>query len=105
MGGLNNILFARQSFSANVLFEHYRPDLIYMPYEGFAGMIRDLENNPVFQRQYAYIPGSATGRTSMGNTCLGVALRRDSKYYSEMSAILSSSLSDPERDTPVPDDR
>lgn len=80
MSGLNDILFARQPFSAALMFQNYRPDLIYMPHPDFGGMIQDLQTNPAFKSAYQYVPG-AEG--------LGVALRRDSKYYPAMLSIVN----------------
>jgi hypothetical protein len=87
MSGLNDILFARRPFSAAVMFQHYRPDLIYMPHPDFAGMLEDLETNPTFERDYQFIPGE-----KLCAGCLGVALRRDSKYYPAMTAVVNDAV-------------
>jgi hypothetical protein len=81
--GLNETRFAHHRFSAQTFFENYTPDLIFMPHPGYRGMMEELENNPVFQTRYWWLPPQVTG-----NVGTGIAILKDSRYYSAMRAIV-----------------
>ena len=86
IAGLNDPLFVRHRFSADVFFQHYHPDLIYMPHPGYRAMKEDMENNSLFKADYDFIPAEKLGIQSMG-----IAMRRSSKYYPEMRKMVSES--------------
>lgn len=97
MAGLNESQFAKRPFSATALIEQYAPDLIYMPHPGYRSMNRDLISNPLFIKGYDYIPAASLGP----NVKLGIALRRQSKYYPQMRAIIDEfPPSDPQKQLP-----
>ncbi|MDE2887845.1 MAG: hypothetical protein OXR72_06490 [Gemmatimonadota bacterium] len=81
--GLNETDFAHEGFSADRLFETYRPDLIYMPNPHYRGMIAQIANHPHFVENYAHFPASALG------AAMGIALRRESGHYPQMHDIIS----------------
>ena len=86
MAGLNEREFAFHPFSSAVMLKKYAPDLIYMPHPGYRAMNRNLRENPEFQKDYEYFPPSSLSpRVGMG-----IALRRDSKYYEQMRAIVTA---------------
>lgn len=82
MAGLNETEFAHQQFSANLLFSRYQPDLIFMPNPDYKAMIQDLSNNPYFMQHYDFYPSGKIAAE------MGVAIRRDSKYYAQMKYII-----------------
>lgn len=86
LAGLQEPAFARNPFSADRLFTHYHPDLVYMPHPDYTRMTREIEEHPLFKRDYEYFP-SPDPRLS-----LGVAIWRSSPYYSQMRDILSEIL-------------
>ncbi|WP_437649350.1 hypothetical protein [Sorangium sp. So ce362] len=63
LAGLNDRRFALEPFSADRLFEAYKPDLIYMPHPHYVKMIDDLGAHPEMSR---YV---ATRRRSSGQRC------------------------------------
>jgi hypothetical protein len=75
--GLNEESFAQYGFSADRLFDVYRPDVIYMPHPHYTNMNRDLRAHPGFQGYEEYT-AEALGAG------MGLALRRDSKYFAEL---------------------
>ncbi len=85
LAGLNDPLFTHHRFSADLLFQHYRPDLIYMPHPGYRGMNQELEQNAVFKRDYEWIPSDRLGTT------MGIALLRASPYYLAMRHVVDTS--------------
>jgi hypothetical protein len=82
LAGLNDPLFTHHRFSADLLFQNYRPDLIYMPHPGYRGMNEELEQNATFRQDYEWIPANRLGAT------MGIALLRNSKYYPAMRQIV-----------------
>ncbi len=83
IAGLNDPLFVHHRFSAAEFFQHYRPDLIYMPHPGYRAMNQDLENSPIMKSEYELIPAAKLGTQSMG-----IALKRDSRYYPDMRKMV-----------------
>ncbi len=86
--GLNETAFAHGGFSADRLLETYRPDLIYMPHSDYKRMIEQISGHALFAEHYIFFSGPALGVT------LGVALRRDSKYYAAMYDIVEGGVVD-----------
>ena len=86
--GLNETGFAHAGFSADRLFQTCRPDLIYMPHPHYRGMIEQIANHPHFVEHYAHFPASTLGAV------MGVALRRDSEYFSLMHDIVNRGITD-----------
>lgn len=84
LAGLNETAFAHQQFSSDLLFSKYQPDLIYMPHPDYKVMLADLTHNQYFQQHYEYFaPGQI-------KATIGVAIRRDSKYYQQMKTIIET---------------
>ncbi len=81
LAGLNETDFAHKGFSADLLFQKYQPDLIYMPDPLYEQMIEQISGNPYFIEHYDYFSAQEL------DVRMGVALRRDSKYYSAMREI------------------
>ncbi len=86
--GLNEARFAHAGFSADRLFQTYRPDLIYMPHPHYKGMIEQIANHPHFVEHYEHFSASALGAV------MGVALWRDSEYFSRMHDIVKGRITD-----------
>ncbi|MGB8644005.1 MAG: hypothetical protein WCF84_02115, partial [Anaerolineae bacterium] len=82
MAGLNETGFAHDGFSANRLFQEYNPDVIYMPHPDYDVMIAQITTNPYFIAHYEYLPGPSL------HTFLGVAIRRDGRYYAALHQAL-----------------
>ena len=83
MAGLQDTSFAHTSFSADRLFSRDRPDLIYMPHTHYKRITREVEDHQVFKEDYEFFPPQRF------NANFGVAVRKDSPYYSPMHSILS----------------
>ncbi|MEW5871908.1 MAG: hypothetical protein AB1894_21750 [Chloroflexota bacterium] len=96
LAGLNETYFAHNGFSASWLFLRYGPDLIYMPHPHYKEMIKEIERSPSFSN-YEYFPPESLGliNTSSGfhPYFLGIALRKDSKYYGVMLEIIQKRIS------------
>ena len=86
--GLNETAFADNGFSADHLIQTYRPDLIYMPHPHYKGMIEQISGHGIFTEHYTFFSAPALG------TAMGVALRRDSQYYSAMYDIVEGEMAD-----------
>ena len=82
LSGLNETEFAHQGFSADFLFQRYRPDLIYMPHPDYRPMLEEITHNPHFTEHYDYFSAHEI------NVAMGVALWRESRYYPAMRAIV-----------------
>ena len=87
LSGLNETAFAHQGFSADRLLLNYRPDFIYLPHRYYQDMKIQLLSHPVFQRDYEFYPVA-----SLGDFRLNVALRRQSRFYSELRRIVENNL-------------
>lgn len=84
LSGLNETDFAHQRFSADLLFRKYQPDLIYMPHPNYNQMIDQIADNQYFSNHYDYFSAQEL------NVAMGLALRRDSKYYPAMLEIVEN---------------
>ena len=82
MAGLNEPGIALGGFDAGWFFDHYRPDLIYMPNPDYNEIINSLERSPVFTADYDLFPAQDL------EAVMAVALRRDSPYYDQMRDII-----------------
>ena len=82
MTGLNERAFAHEGFSADRLLLNHRPDLIYMPHPHYEDMATQLIKHPVFAAQYERFSGAELGAE------MGLALRRESRYYRHMARIV-----------------
>lgn len=82
LAGLNETEFAKKPFSAERLFTRYQPDLIYMPHSVYVTMNKDILAAPQF-KGYDYYP-----RAELKTKDFGLAIRRDSKHYAAMAAIM-----------------
>nr|UXE44452.1 hypothetical protein Hi04_10k_c2441A_00025 [uncultured bacterium] len=82
LAGLNDADVVRQGFLANRVVHRYRPDFLYMPHPDYVEMNGALMGDSDFTREYEVFPGERLGAK------MGVALRRDSKYYPQLLAIV-----------------
>ncbi len=83
LSGLNETDFAHSGFSADLLFENYEPDLVYMPHPHYADMSKQILEHPYFKEKYEYFTTEMLERARMG-----VAIRRDSIHYHALRRIL-----------------
>jgi hypothetical protein len=81
LAGLNDTRFALGGFSADVLLDDYRPDLLYLPYPDYIEMIEAIVTHPHFSQNYTYF---TAGQVRLP---MGVAIRKDSPYYDQILAI------------------
>ena len=82
--GLNETMIAHNGFSADRFFQHYQPDLIYMPHPHYQDIIQQISHNPYFLSHYEYFSSSVLSAT------VGIAIKRDSKYYVRLREIVES---------------
>lgn len=82
--GLHDSKYLR-SFSPSVLWQDL-PDLIYMPFPHYVGMIRALESDPFFIQEYAYYGAGAL------DTRFGVAIRKKSKHYETLAVTFDRDI-------------
>lgn len=83
LSGLNETVFALHGFSPRLLFQHFDPDLIYMPNPNYAVLNQEIENAPYFRRHYELYT-----RDRLAGATLAVAIRRDSRHFEAMRRIL-----------------
>lgn len=81
LAGLNDTNFALNGFSASVLLNDYRPDLLYLPYPDYIEMIEAITTHPIFMRDYTYF---TAGQVRLP---MGIAIRNDSLYYADLLTI------------------
>ncbi|MFQ5645993.1 MAG: hypothetical protein ACE5GM_03605 [bacterium] len=89
LAGLNETDFAHQGFSADLFFKKYRPDLIYIPHPHYEKMIHELTRHPVFIKDYEYFK-----RSDISWALLGIAIRKDSRYYPAMRKMILKEIED-----------
>ncbi|MCP4230474.1 MAG: hypothetical protein GY771_10060, partial [bacterium] len=82
LAGLHETKFAQSGFSADYLFKEYNPDLIYLPHPHYINMIEEIKNHEYFQANYNLYTAEDFG------VLMDVGIRRDSKYYDEMTRLL-----------------
>jgi hypothetical protein len=78
--GLHDPYVALHGFSVSDLFRQ-APDILWMPHPDHAGMLRDIVQSPDFQQEFLFYPGAFT---------YGLALRKTSVHFSELSIALKS---------------
>jgi hypothetical protein len=81
LAGLNDVRFSLEAFSADILLDEYRPDLLYLPVPDYVEMIESIVTHPNFARDYTYF---TAGQTRMS---MGIAIRNDSPAYEQLMAI------------------
>jgi hypothetical protein len=84
MTGLNETFLAHHGFNFNYIYAKYCPDLIYLPHPDYKKMTESLTRNTHFTDKYEKIPTRL-------KAVLRVAIRKNSKYYTVMKKIFSSS--------------
>ena len=82
LAGLNESAFARQPFSAERLFAHHRPDLVYMPHEHYVEMNRAIEERLETEGYDFYT------KRELHMDRFGLAIRRNSRHYGAMKRIV-----------------
>ena len=91
LAGLNELSFATSGFSAGYLLESLRPDLIYLPHPHYMERIAEIVSYDRFEETFDHYPASRLG------SIMGMAIRRDSKYYGELIEIIKKNLPQYER--------
>lgn len=82
LAGLNDTRLMLGGFDMEAMLLRERPDLIYMPYPDYKGLVRTLRDAPTFRAEYEeYAP------ESLGNKAFGLALRRGSAHYARLREI------------------
>jgi hypothetical protein len=81
LAGLNDTNFALNGFSASVLLNDYRPDLLYLPYPDYIEMLEAITTHPTFMRDYTYF---TAGQVRLP---MGIAIRKDSPHYADLFTI------------------
>jgi hypothetical protein len=82
MAGLNETWIIKHGFSARMFFSKYRPDLIYLPHDGYPEVRHELFSDPIFKNEYEVFAADRLG------TEFGLAIRRSSPYYEKMRHVL-----------------
>lgn len=85
MAGLNDTRFALSGFSADILLDEYRPDLLYLPYPDYIEMTEAIVTHPHFVRDYTYF---TAGQIRLP---MGIAIRKDSDTYEQLLSIIQNS--------------
>jgi hypothetical protein len=80
--GLNEAEFAQHGFSTEHLFGTYRPDVFYMPHPHYTAMNAAIRSHPEFISGYEVFSAEDL------DAAMGVALRRDGRYYSQLRKML-----------------
>ena len=88
LSGLNERAFALKGFSAERLFQEYRPALIYLPHCSFKAIADAILADPFFRERYELFTAERLTAASGLKVEMGVALRRDSRHYPAMRKIL-----------------
>ena len=79
--GLHDREFALHGFSAKELFRR-KPDLIWFPHYHYTKMVQQILQSDELWEDYLYYPGAFR---------LGLAIRKDSPRFDELSALLKES--------------
>jgi hypothetical protein len=85
IAGLNSTRFALQGFNADALLGELRPDVMFMPYPDYRTINQAIMRSPALAAYDFYAP-------SVLGTAMGVAIRRESHYYAEATAIIDQAL-------------
>lgn len=81
IAGLNNTEIARHGFNAALILRLYTPDIFYLPHPHYTEMNREIQNDPMFKTRYEFFSAGELGAV------MGMAIRRDSKYYGTLRRI------------------
>jgi hypothetical protein len=84
LAGLNDVELALGRATVTQVINRRAPDLVYLPLLDYVEMLTDLKANPDFRRRYELFPKEQL------HVGMDVAIRRDSKYYGAMRAIINS---------------
>ncbi|MEM0996831.1 MAG: hypothetical protein AAGN35_07120 [Bacteroidota bacterium] len=83
LSGLHDPEVAIGGFDRSRLLNVQRPDLIFLPHPDYREMRAELLDHPDFRAAYAVYPREELG------TFLGLALRRDSRYFLQLKFIVT----------------
>ena len=86
LGGLNEPLFAKNGFSEDLLFDEYKPDLIYLPHPDYRELIERIQNDPRFGAGYEFLPGKILPIPAV----MGVGIRKDSAHFTNLMSVFRS---------------
>jgi hypothetical protein len=81
LAGLNDTQVVRNGFQITKLLHDNYPDFMYMPHPDYSEMNRRLLEDPEFQNRYELFDASRL------DSVMGVAVRKDSKYFPQLEAI------------------
>ncbi|MBI5300613.1 MAG: hypothetical protein HY868_00635 [Chloroflexi bacterium] len=81
LAGLNTEDFARPPFRADLIFQKYQPDVIYLPHPHYEEMVAAILNDEYFKANYEYKDAKSL------NTLMGVAIARTSPQYPALKQI------------------
>jgi hypothetical protein len=81
LAGLNDTDVVKHGFRVDVALAAAHPDLLYMPYPDYTDLIRSILEAPGFDKEFELFSAESLG------CVMGIAIRRDSKYVSELRAI------------------
>jgi len=85
LAGLNHTRFAKEGFSADVLFREERPDIIYMPRDFYEGIRAEITGHPAWSN-YELLEKEEI------ESSLPVAVLKKSPYYERILALLRTDL-------------
>jgi hypothetical protein len=86
LAGLHEPQFATKEFSAAYLLDNMKPDLIYMPHPHYKQRIEQIISHGAFVQTYDHFPASRLG------SIMGMAVRKDSEYYRQLSEIIGKNM-------------
>lgn len=84
LAGLNQTAIARAGFDPGAVLERYRPDVVYLPHPHYVSFRRRLFADTAFRRDYRTWSEDTLG------SVMGVALRRDSRWFGALAAAFDS---------------
>ncbi len=85
LAGLTAPDFALAPFDPNVLFDKYKPDIIYLPHPDYREMNQKLKAAPQFADYDVY------SKAELGTTAFGMAIWRQSPHYGRLTALMPKS--------------
>jgi hypothetical protein len=83
LAGLHEKSLALAPLSGDRFFEQYKPDWIYMPHPDYAPMIESMRSSKAFAGYEEY------KHTTLGTKFFGVAIRKDSRHYAALKALVT----------------
>lgn len=81
LAGLNAAKLVYEGLNAENILKYCKADILFLPPPDYVRLYTDLENSMAFQENYLQISGKTL------NATLGVALRRDSRYFQQLIHI------------------